>query len=134
VRDADNVNPCLRASAEGRHPQNHANSDFQRLLWTTLFYEKGYDKRELAERLGVAVDTLHAYANGDLRLHIDAARAIIAYIAEKNPKDRRFVDYFLKDGGMLAIPVLEGRFEAALKDVIDIATDIAMKIKKQMRG
>ena len=127
------VNPCLRRSTDGAHPQNNTNSELQRLMWVIFYYEKKYDKRELAEFLGIAVDTFHAYCNGDLRLHVDTARKVIEFIAAHNPKDRRLINHLLPPG-YVAVPLLDGHLKTSIDEVIDLAIDLRMKIKKEGRA
>jgi len=129
--DERNVHPYLRRMADGEVQKNHANSDFQRLMWTVFFYEKAYSKNDLAAYLDVAVDTLHAYCNGDLRLHVDAARKVVQFVAGLNPKDRRFTNYFLKGTGLSAIPVDIGE---TLDGIICLAVDLRKKVKAAVKS
>ena len=102
-------------------------------MWKIFYYDKRYDKREIAEFLGIAVDTFHAYCNGDLRLHIDVARAVATWIAGKNPKDRDLIDYLLPEG-FVSIPILKGNMRVTLNEIIDLACDVNEKIKKEGEG
>ena len=125
----EEVHPYLRRRVDSCHPQIYTNSDYQRLMWLALYYEKKYDKEELADRLRVACDTLHAYSAGELRFHIDMAPKVNQFIADCDPKDDRFINHFLPKG-YVAIPIA-GDLHIGLKMVLDVALDIYKKIKKE---
>jgi hypothetical protein len=94
-------------------------------MWTVFFYDKTYSKNDLAAYLGVAADTVHAYANGDLRLHVDTAKRVNEFVLSRNPKDRRFAKYFLPEGWT----VVPCDIYETLDDIINMAHDLKMKIR-----
>lgn len=123
------VHPYLRRAADSPNPQRGPSSDFQRLMWTAIFYEKNYNKLEAAEALGVAADTVHAYANGDLRLHLDAAREFVQFVAEHNEKDRRFINYFLPKGYVALKLDKNGDTGKIIESLMDVIADLRKKVK-----
>lgn len=121
------VHPYLRRSVDSPIHRNPAGSDFQRLMWTAIYHDHLYDKADVAAHLGVAIDTLHAYCNCDLRMHPDLMHAFVEYVAAHNPKDRRFIHYFLPEG-WVAIPLHDGSdtIKTALA-MIDVLFDLTRK-------
>jgi len=123
--EREDVHPYLRRPVDAPIQKNYANSDYQRLLWTLVFYEKAYPKNDLAAYLGVTVDTLHAYANGDLRLHSDTIRKINEFALAHNPKNRKLVNHHLPKG-WVAVPA---DIYGVLQDIIDVAIDLRGELK-----
>lgn len=119
------VHPYLRQSVDEPVHKNYANSDYQRLLWTLVFYEKVYPKNDLAAHLGVTVDTLHAYANGDLRLHSDTIRRINEFALNHNSKNRKLANHHLPKG-WVAVPA---DVYSVTQDIIDVALDLQKELK-----
>jgi hypothetical protein len=115
------VNPNERASLDYR------NSDFQRLLYQLVIYEKKINLIELAEHLGKKPDTIYAYCEGELRLHVDEVRRIIAYVAAHDPKETRLVDYFCAPAGFLAMPKLVGMDAKKVRAVLMAAHEITKR-------
>lgn len=93
-----------------RLTDNHyRGSDFQRLLWNVFIYQRRYSKDELAIYLNKAPDTVLAYCQGELRLHVDLVREIIRFVAEKNPEDTELLDFFLRPAGRISVREAEAR-------------------------
>ena len=131
MRDERSVHPYLRRSVDAPIRRNPSGSDFQRLMWTAIYHDRRYDKADVAAHLGVAVDTLHAYCNCDLRMHPDLMRAFVEYVAAHDPKDRRFIHYFLP-AGWVAIPLDDGRDTIKTATaMIDVLLDMTGKAKRE---
>jgi len=128
MNDRENVHPYLRRNADNRNPRNATSSDFQRHMWNAIISEKKYDKREVAEALGVAADTVHAYANCDLRLHLDAAKEFIQFVADRNEKDRRFLNYFLPRGYVALKLDPNGDTIKLIGAMMDVIADLRNKV------
>jgi len=114
----------LRRNPNERHSVDYRQSAFQRLLYTLFIYEKKFNIVELAEYLNKRPDTIYAYCEGELRLHLDAVPRIIRFVAERDPKETRLVDFFIDKAGMMALPKVDGkngkRVQAVLCDIAEI--------------
>ena len=118
----------LRRNPNGHESVDYRQSEFQRLLYTLFIYEKKFNIIELAEHLNKRPDTIYAYCEGELRLHLDQVPRIIRFAAERDPKETRLVDYFIDKAGMMAMPKVNGRNG---KRVQGILCDIADLLKEK---
>lgn len=125
-RDEQDVHPYLRRAVDTGIQKNYCHSDYQRLLWTLVYYEKAYPKNELAAHIGVSVDTLHAYANGDLRLHSDTIKKINEFCLAHDPHNRKLANHHLPRG-WVAVPA---DIYGVLGDIINVSLDLQAKLKK----
>lgn len=108
----------LRVNPKERESVDYRQSDFQRLLYQLFIYEKKFNIADLAEYLGKRPDTIYAYCEGQLRLHMDDARRIVKFVGTR---DHRLVDYFAEAGGYTAMPndVLQNR--KAIRELLEHA-------------
>jgi hypothetical protein len=84
-------------------------SEMQSVLYYKFVFQKQYSKDELAIFLNKAPDTVYRYCSGHLPIPADAARDIIRFVAEKNPKDTELLDFFCRPAGFIAVPVAQGK-------------------------
>jgi len=125
----DNMDSNYRRVNPHEHDSlDYRQSEFQRLLYTLFIYEKKFNIVELAEFLNRKPDTCYAYCEGELRLHVDDARRIVRFIASKDPKETRLVDYFINAAGLMALPRVDGKNG---KKIQAILCDIAELTKKE---
>ncbi len=94
-----NLNP------EKEQGMDYKNSKFQRLMHSAIVVENEYNISDLADFLGKKIDTVYAYCEGEVRLHLDIARRIIQYAGLKRPDDPRFCDHFCTPAGRISVPI-----------------------------
>lgn len=83
---------------------DYRNSEFQRLMHCVIVVDNDYNIADLAAFLGKKLDTIYAYCEGEVRLHLDIACRILRYVAITNPDDTRFLDVFLRPAGRISVP------------------------------
>jgi len=89
----------LRNNPKEGGAMDYRNSEFQRLLYQLLIYDKRFSILTLAEELGKKPDTIYAYAEGEVRLHIDEARRIIRAVGKTEPDIAlELINYFVPTG------------------------------------
>lgn len=115
----------LRGNPKESASVDYRNSNFQRLLYQLVIYEKKINLLELAEHLGKKPDTIYAYCEGELRLHVDEVCRIIRFVAAHDPRETRLVDYFVNPAGLMAVPKVAGKngkkIQAILCDIAELA-------------
>ena len=114
----------LRVNPNERGSVDYKQSDFQRLLYQIFIYEKKFNIAELAEYLGKRPDTVYAYCEGQLRLHVDEVRRIIRFIGDR---DNRLVDYFCRPAGFT--PMQDGilKNREAVRELLEHADRLTRK-------
>ena len=103
---------------------DYRQSDFQRLLYQLFIYEKKFNIADLADALGKKTDTIYAYCEGQLRLHVDDVRRIVRFVGDR---DNRLVDYFCRPAGYTPMPdgILKNR--KAVRELLEHAGEIVKK-------
>ena len=91
--------------------------------------DKSCSLLDLAEGLGKRPDTLYAYAEGELRVHIDQAKRINRLVTLINPKEDRLIRYW-NEPGYVGIRVDDSAFAEALRIVGRATSEINERLKK----
>ena len=90
-----------------------AHTGFQSLLYYVFIFEKKYRVDETAKKLGIHVQTLYDYIEGVRYFPPDLIPDL--YFATK---DYRFLEFFLKPCGLVAVPVKQ--IAESKKDILNI--------------
>lgn len=73
-----------RNNPDDCRPVDYRQSKLQRELYRLVVLDKAVNLVAIAEDLGKKPDTIYAYCEGELRLHVDEAARIIRSIARTN--------------------------------------------------
>ena len=96
-------------------------------LLRDLFIERNapYCVKELAADLNVSVFSLYKMFAGDRPLRADTLLHIVGFIAFKNDKDTRLVDFVCGHAGFVAMPKMA--HADGIREILAIAADITKK-------